>query len=190
MENPVRFGAALRRRPTTAVALGLGLSAIVVSVALVSTSFPPPISSTARAPGLTEALTTAPNPESRLTALLSASTTALPRNLTPRLADIKAKRSAVYRDNCHVDYTGTRSPACVYGDPTAPKVVVLYGDQPRREPPGGELCGGAGSGAGPGAAEAGVGRRVTPGSGMDEHGSPKAGVAGSTAPRASASGLP
>ena len=128
VENPVRFSTALRRRPTTAVALGLGLSATVVSVALVSTSFPPPISSTAHAPSLTETLTTAPDPESRLTTLLSTPTTALPRNLTPQLADIKAKRSAVYRDNCHVDYTGTRSPACVYGDPTAPKVVVLYGD--------------------------------------------------------------
>ncbi|MGY1503586.1 acyltransferase family protein [Streptomyces sp. QTS52] len=128
VENPIRFSASLRRRPTTAVALGLGLSATVVSVALVSTSFPPPISSTVRVPGLAEALSTAPDPESRLADLIAGAATGLPRNLSPSLAAIKTKRSAVYRDNCHVDYTGTRSPACVYGDSSATKVVVLYGD--------------------------------------------------------------
>jgi peptidoglycan/LPS O-acetylase OafA/YrhL len=128
LENPVRFSASLRRRPTTAVAFGLGLSATVVSVALVSTAFPPAIGSSTRVPGLAEALTTASDPQSRLTALLAAPATALPSNLSPELAAIKAKRSAVYLDSCHVNYTATSSPTCEYGDPSADKVVVLYGD--------------------------------------------------------------
>ncbi|AEM85538.1 acyltransferase family protein [Streptomyces violaceusniger] len=128
VENPVRFRGPLRRKPTAAVAFGLCLSATVVSAALVAASFPPPISSAVRAPGLNEALTTAQDPRYRLTGLIATAATGLPRNLTPPLTDIKKKRSAVYRDGCHVNYTATRSPDCVYGDRTSDKVVVLYGD--------------------------------------------------------------
>ena len=128
LENPVRFSGSLRRRPTTAVAFGLGLSATVVSAALVATAFPPPIGSGTRVPGLAEALTTASDPEARLTGLLAAPATTLPSNLSPALAAIKTKRSAVYRDSCHVNYTATSSPTCEYGDPSGDKVVVLYGD--------------------------------------------------------------
>ncbi|WP_043679594.1 acyltransferase family protein [Streptomyces xylophagus] len=128
LENPVRFSGALRQRPTVAVALGLGLSATVVSVAVVSTSFPPPITSAVRVPGLATALSTAPDPQARLAGLLATPATALPRNLSPELTAIKAKRSAIYHDSCHVNYVDNRSPACVYGDPSSTKVVVLYGD--------------------------------------------------------------
>lgn len=128
VENPIRFSAALRRRPTVAVGLGLGLSATVVSVAVVSTSFPPSIGSTARVPGLAETLTKASDPQARLADLLTSPATALPGNLSPELTAIKAKRSAVYLDSCHLNYVVTRSPACVYGDPSSTKVVVLYGD--------------------------------------------------------------
>ncbi|MEV5384459.1 acyltransferase family protein [Streptomyces sp. NPDC052721] len=127
VENPLRFGP-LRRRPTHAVILGLGLSSVVVSVSLVAASFPPSISTTVRAPMLDEVLTRAQDPQARLAELLGTSAPGLPRNLSPSLPDIKRQRSAVYRDNCHVDYTATRSPICVYGDRSSDKVVVLFGD--------------------------------------------------------------
>ncbi|MFC7983682.1 acyltransferase family protein [Streptomyces sp. NPDC057336] len=128
VENPVRFRASLKRRPTAAVGLGLGLTAGVVCVCLVAASFPPTISSGVRAPALSETLATAPDPEDRLAGLLSTSGTRLPANLSPWLPDIKKQRSAVYRDGCHVGYGAMDSPACVYGDPSSRDVVVLFGD--------------------------------------------------------------
>ncbi|MFE0801348.1 acyltransferase family protein [Streptomyces sp. NPDC058812] len=128
VEDPVRFRASLRRRPTAAAAFGLGLSASVVCVCLVAASFPPTISSGVRSPKLSETLATSQDPRGRLVGLIAASGTELPANLSPSLPDIKKQRSAVYRDGCHVGYTATRSPACVYGDTSSKKVVVLFGD--------------------------------------------------------------
>lgn len=128
VENPVRFHRALRRRPAAATALGLALSATVVSVALVAASFPPPISTDVRAATLRGALATAPDPEARLAEAIAASGTGLPSNLSPPLPDIKKQWSAIYRDSCHVNYAATGSPECVYGDRSSAKVVVLYGD--------------------------------------------------------------
>ncbi|MEU6553430.1 acyltransferase family protein [Streptomyces sp. NPDC046915] len=128
VENPVRFHGPLRGRPTAAVSFGLGLSAAVVSGALVAAHFPPSIGSGVRAARLDEALTTAQDPRTRLAGLVAAPATGLPRNMSPWLPDIKKQRSAVYRDSCHVDYAATESPACAYGERTSDRVVVLYGD--------------------------------------------------------------
>jgi peptidoglycan/LPS O-acetylase OafA/YrhL len=128
VENPVRFRASLHRRPTAAVALGLGLSASVVCVCLVAASFPPAIGSSVHSPKLSETLATAQDPHARLADLIATSGTALPANLSPSLPDVKEQRSAVYRDGCHLGYGATRSPACVYGDRSSKKVVVLFGD--------------------------------------------------------------
>ncbi|MFE9680798.1 acyltransferase family protein [Streptomyces sp. NPDC006285] len=128
VENPLRSHGTLRRRPAAALGLGLGLSASAVCVILVAVSFPPAISSAAHAPQLNETLSTARDPEARLTELLAAPASGLPANLSPPLPEIKEQRSAVYRDRCHVDYTATRSPECVYGDPSSDRVVVLFGD--------------------------------------------------------------
>ncbi|MES4908858.1 MULTISPECIES: hypothetical protein [unclassified Streptomyces] len=75
-----------------------------------------------------EALAGAQDPQARLAELIAESVTGVPRNLSPALPDIKKQRSAAYRDSCHVNYAATTSPACVYGDRTSDKVVVLYGD--------------------------------------------------------------
>ncbi|WP_432043069.1 acyltransferase family protein [Streptomyces cadmiisoli] len=128
VENPIRHRRSLRRRPATALALGLGLSATVVAGALVAASFPPAISSTARAPELDRALAAADDPRTGLEELVAGSAASLPRNLSPRLTETKEQRSAVYRDGCHVGYGGEKSPGCVYGDRTSDKVVVLFGD--------------------------------------------------------------
>ncbi|MER6345297.1 acyltransferase family protein [Streptomyces sp. NPDC001595] len=128
VENPLRLHGGLRRRPGAAMAFGLALSAGVMGVTLVAASFPPAISSGARAPRLSETLASAQDPRARLAELLSRPVTGLPANLSPSLPGIKDKRSAVYRDSCHVSYAATRSPECVYGDRTSDTVVVLFGD--------------------------------------------------------------
>ncbi len=131
IENPVRFHTAFRRRPRRAMAFGLGLSAVAASTALVAAAFPPPISSDATAPAVSETLASAPGPGARgaeLADLVARSGAGLPSNLTPALGEVKKARSAVYRDGCHVPYGPTRSPACVYGDRSSDTVVVLLGD--------------------------------------------------------------
>jgi peptidoglycan/LPS O-acetylase OafA/YrhL len=128
VENPVRFHATFRGRPTRALGLGFSLSAGAAVIALVAAAFPPAISTSAPAPALESALASAPDPLSRLTQLLDKSSTSLPSNLTPALASIKGTESAIYRDGCHVNYQSTNTPACVYGDPSSDKVVVLFGD--------------------------------------------------------------
>lgn len=89
---------------------------------------PPTIEVGAPAPALAQALSDAPDPQERLTALLASSPTALPSNLAPPLPKVKSSLSAVYRDGCHVDYAATRTRPCVYGDRTSSRTVVLFGD--------------------------------------------------------------
>jgi peptidoglycan/LPS O-acetylase OafA/YrhL len=129
IEDPVRFHPALRGRPRRGLRLGLGLSAAAAATALIAAAFPPPVDSGAPAPALRQALTTAPDPQARLTELLGASGDGgLPSNLAPSLARVKESRSAVYRDGCHVDEASTETPSCVYGDRDSDTVVVLFGD--------------------------------------------------------------
>ncbi|MFI8790342.1 acyltransferase family protein [Streptomyces sp. NPDC055105] len=128
VENPVRFHRALRGRPGRGLRLGLALSAVTASTALVAAAFPPSISSGEPAPVLKDALASAPDPGARLTQALGTTGIRLPDNLTPPLTGITDVRSAVYRDGCHQNYAGTSTPMCVYGDRSSKHVVVLFGD--------------------------------------------------------------
>ncbi|WP_338017767.1 acyltransferase family protein [Streptomyces adustus] len=128
VENPVRFHPALRGRPGRALALGGGLSAGAAVLALTASLFPPPIDSGRDAVDTRYEIAAAADPALRLRQLLGTSGTSLPSNLRPALTDIKGTRSALYRDGCHVGYNSTRIPACVYGDRTSARVVVLFGD--------------------------------------------------------------
>jgi len=47
---------------------------------------------------------------------------------TPREAEKKENRPRMYADGCHLDLVETRSPECVYGDPSSEVTVVLFGD--------------------------------------------------------------
>ncbi|MFB7273666.1 acyltransferase family protein [Streptomyces sp. NPDC056244] len=128
VENPVRFHSVFRGRTGRALGLGAGLSAGAAVIALTASLFPPAISSGKAAPELKQEIATAADPLPRLRQLLETSGTSLPSNLTPALTEIKATKSAVYRDGCHVAYVGTQTPPCVYGDPASDTVVVLFGD--------------------------------------------------------------
>jgi hypothetical protein len=128
VENPVRFHRVFRRCPRPALALGAALSAGVSALSLTATAVPPTIEVGDPAPALGRALSEAPAPQARLTELLTASPTALPSNLAPPLPKVKSSRSAVYRDGCHVDYATTRTRSCFYGDRSASRTIVLFGD--------------------------------------------------------------
>ena len=47
---------------------------------------------------------------------------------TPRGAEKKENRPRMYADGCHLDLEETRSPGCVYGNPSSDTTVVLFGD--------------------------------------------------------------
>ena len=47
---------------------------------------------------------------------------------TPREAEKKENRPRMYADGCHLDLPETESPACVYGNPSSERTVVLFGD--------------------------------------------------------------
>jgi peptidoglycan/LPS O-acetylase OafA/YrhL len=47
---------------------------------------------------------------------------------TPREAEAKENRPRMYADGCHLDLPETRSPECVYGNPSSDITVVLFGD--------------------------------------------------------------
>ncbi|MFD4350384.1 acyltransferase family protein [Streptomyces coelicoflavus] len=128
VENPVRFHRTLRGRPRRALVLGGSLTAGVAVLCLTATTVPPTIEVGGPAPALARALSRAPAPQTRLTEFLESSPTALPSNLSPSLPEVRAARSAVYREGCHVDYAATRPRRCVHGDPAATRTVVLFGD--------------------------------------------------------------
>ena len=47
---------------------------------------------------------------------------------SPQKAETKANRPQMYADGCHLDAPETKSPECVYGDPSSDTTVVLFGD--------------------------------------------------------------
>ncbi|MFI7006820.1 acyltransferase family protein [Streptomyces sp. NPDC050145] len=129
VENPVRFAAAFRDRPRRALTLGAALTAGTAAVALLAGLVPPAIDSGRPAPRLAARLDAAPDPAAALADLLAAPNEVVPANLSPALTHIKDRRSAVYRDGCHVNPGVTAVPGpCAYGDPAAATTVVLFGD--------------------------------------------------------------
>ena len=50
------------------------------------------------------------------------------RRVRPDPGDADADRSRAYYDGCHLGFRATKSPACVYGQPTSATTVVLFGD--------------------------------------------------------------
>jgi peptidoglycan/LPS O-acetylase OafA/YrhL len=47
---------------------------------------------------------------------------------TPREAEAKHNRPQMYADGCHLELPETKSPECVYGNPSSKTTVVLFGD--------------------------------------------------------------
>jgi hypothetical protein len=53
---------------------------------------------------------------------------AVPRDLSPRLSDVKGDLPPSYADGCHQDYDGQAVGECVYGYPDGASTVLVFGD--------------------------------------------------------------
>jgi hypothetical protein len=150
VENPIRHLAALRHRPARGIGLGLSLSSTAAAVAVGTAILLPP-----GVPGLlsaneplfipAEVIGGLPSDTLSPEVIPSASKSApsmagliaqglrtqnLPSNLDPPLAKAATAVPATYGNGCHAGFAGTSLPPdrCVFGDPSSPTTVVLFGD--------------------------------------------------------------
>jgi peptidoglycan/LPS O-acetylase OafA/YrhL len=131
VENPIRTHPRLKARPARGLGLGLLLSASAAALALVAGQLTPPLPTGPAAVDTAAELAGTADPQTRLTALITASAQQkrMPANLTPRLRDAGADVPAIYGDLCHLNYDGARQDRpCVYGDPNGTRTMYLIGD--------------------------------------------------------------
>jgi peptidoglycan/LPS O-acetylase OafA/YrhL len=119
VEKPFLHSETLSRFPRKALALGGACTATSVALGL----------------GLLALTPTVPEaPEDRVAGAAalrgdySLQKSAKAVNPTPREAEKKENRPRMYADGCHLDLEETKSPACVYGNPSSDTIVVLFGD--------------------------------------------------------------
>jgi peptidoglycan/LPS O-acetylase OafA/YrhL len=120
VEKPFHYSGALTKYPRKALALGGACtsSAVVLGLLLFAVT-----------PSVPEA------PESQVVgarAMLEGNRS-LQKNVeavrpTPREAEAKDNRPQMYADGCHLELPETKSPECVYGNPSSKTTVVLFGD--------------------------------------------------------------
>jgi hypothetical protein len=125
LENRVRRLPVFRTSPWKGVALGLALSAVIAAAACAAAVVPArPVDTGSAAPTL-DGIGGA-----GLVAAVEAGALRgdLPSNLTPTLADAKA-RPPIYSNGCHRDIADTDvKRGCVFGDPAGRSAIVLFGD--------------------------------------------------------------
>ena len=107
--------------------IGLTLSACVAGIALISSQLLPSLATTGETQQIT-ALTSANLPALQAQISLSTAITALPSNLTPKLAKVGRDWPDSYENGCFAALTSTKALGCVYGDKLSNKVAVLIGD--------------------------------------------------------------
>jgi peptidoglycan/LPS O-acetylase OafA/YrhL len=119
VEKPFLHSQRLSRFPRKALALGGACTATSVALGLVLLA-------------LTPTVPEAPEGEVAGASVLrgdySLQESAKAVNPTPREAEKKENRPRMYADGCHLDLEDTRSPECVYGNPSSETTVVLFGD--------------------------------------------------------------
>ncbi len=128
IEVPIRRMPRLVQQPSRGLVGGLGLiGATLGAVFLVTAALPSLVGAGAatrlvvNGSGLTLAGLQADLAE-------GLKTTAVPRNLVPSLADVGSDQPITYGDGCHVSYSSTTSPPCVFGDLHSGTTIVLFGD--------------------------------------------------------------
>jgi peptidoglycan/LPS O-acetylase OafA/YrhL len=132
VEHPARAMTWPVRLPWRAVGTGLAASAAAAVLVLATLVALPD----ARGRGTSqevELLAAHRDPAARVAEAVDEALTArpVPANLTPALADVRAATSLPLpqRDSCHSDFADRRSRTdCVYGDSTADRTIVLFGD--------------------------------------------------------------
>jgi peptidoglycan/LPS O-acetylase OafA/YrhL len=119
VEKPFLHSEALTRFPRKALALGGACTATSVALGLLLLALTPTVPEA---------------PEGRVAGAAaledghSIQKSAKAVNPTPREAEKKENRPRMYADGCHLDLEETRSPECVYGNPSSETTVVLFGD--------------------------------------------------------------
>jgi peptidoglycan/LPS O-acetylase OafA/YrhL len=132
VERPLREAPGLRQRPILAGAMGVGLTAIVLAMALLLSMLPPRISLGTRS---VEAVALSGTGSVRTKALAqkikaAAKVDDLPANLTPALRIAGADDPSIYENGCHLGFSELTTPRrCEsFGAAKAEKTVVLFGD--------------------------------------------------------------
>ncbi|WP_203721579.1 acyltransferase family protein [Streptomyces coelicoflavus] len=129
IENPMRFHRAFKARAGRGLSLGLGLSAVAAAAAVVAVQFPPSLTSGGERQNTKETIAEATDHLAALTRLLEEPADKLPSNLEPSLHDVAYKRTAVYTDDCALTTEDEKqTQPCLYGDTSAERTVVLFGD--------------------------------------------------------------
>ena len=119
VEKPFLHSKTLIRYPRKALALGGACTATSVALGLLLLALTPTVPEA---------------PEGRVAGAAaledghSIQKSAKAVNPTPREAEKKENRPQMYSDGCHLDLEETRSPECVYGNPSSETTVVLFGD--------------------------------------------------------------
>ncbi|MBV7695263.1 acyltransferase family protein [Streptomyces sp. TRM70350] len=129
VENPMRFHRAFKARAGRGLSVGLGLSAVAAAAAVFAAQFPPVLDSGVARQSTKETIAAASDPRAALVELLQQRVEKLPSNLDPSLRETAYKRSEVYTDDCALTMTDeVQTQPCLYGDTTADRTVVLFGD--------------------------------------------------------------
>jgi peptidoglycan/LPS O-acetylase OafA/YrhL len=149
VENPIRHRPTLRHRPARGIGLGLSLSSTTAAVAVgMAVLIPPgglpgllsadeplfiPADAAVELPSLTSpeaGPSSKPAPSMAGLIAQGLKMQALPRNLDPPLARAATAVPATYGNGCHAGFAGVSLPPdrCVFGDPSSPTTVVLFGD--------------------------------------------------------------
>ncbi|MFD4977313.1 acyltransferase family protein [Streptomyces sp. NPDC058424] len=129
IEDPMRFHRAFKGRAGRGLSLGMGLSAVAAAAAVVALQFPPSLASGGARQNTREAIAGASDHEAALTTLLEQPVEKLPSNLEPSMYDVAYKRSEVYTDDCALTTAEEKqTQPCLYGDTSADRTVVLFGD--------------------------------------------------------------
>jgi len=129
VERPIRRMQLVIRRPLIGVAGGAALALSSILAATAAAAALPSLVGTGAAVSLTSAdghVLTLTELEADLAQ--GVRTTAVPRNLTPPLATASSSAPIINRDGCHLQYAGTRSKPCVFGDTSSKTTVVMFGD--------------------------------------------------------------
>ena len=116
VETPARRSPALARRPRYGLAAGIAISAAAAACGLALVLVRGPLG-----------VGIAP-PPGRVAAVDWAAATVVPTNLQPSLSAAQGDLPVIYTDGCHLSFTATHSPSCVFGDTSAKRTAVLFGD--------------------------------------------------------------
>ncbi|HEY1485665.1 MAG TPA: acyltransferase, partial [Micromonosporaceae bacterium] len=131
VENPIRHSRPLTVKAWKGIGLGVAASSLVAGVTVTLLALSPSLAGIGQATDTRAALDASANPSVSLQALLTAAATdqEVPRNLTPKLTAAAADSPILYADGCHLGFTATwPTGPCTFGDVTATKTVVLFGD--------------------------------------------------------------